>query len=94
MQRRVWRTSFEALRDLFGGDIQHYLWRRIVVSCDEAENAFVYAMMELAAVWAFWNMVSPEKEEQTVRIELIGQDLFKYEGDRIEKVGSMLDAKD
>ena len=33
------------------------------------ENAFVYAMMELAAisiagiVWAFWNMVSPEKEE-------------------------------
>lgn len=50
-------------------------------------------MMELAAgiVWAFWNMVSPEKEEkedQTVRIELIGQDLFKYEGDRIEKVGA------
>lgn len=54
--------------------------------------------MELAAisiagiVWAFWNMVSPEKEEeekdQTVRIELIGQDLFKYEGDRIEKVGA------
>lgn len=56
------------------------------------------ALMELAAisiagiVWAFWNMVSPEKEEeekdQTVRIELIGQDLFKYEGDRIEKVGA------
>ena len=50
---------------------------RAVVSCNEAENAFVYAMMELAAisiagiVWAFWNMVSPEKE---------GQDLFKYEG--------------
>lgn len=49
------------------------------------------AIMELAAVsiagivWAFWNMVSPEKEEeekvQTVRIELIGQD-------RIEKVGA------
>lgn len=68
------------------------------------ENAFVYAMMELAAisiagiVWAFWNMVSPEKEEdeekQTVRIELIGQDLFKYEGDRIEKVGAMWEAKD
>lgn len=66
------------------------------------ENAFVYAMMELAAVsiagivWAFWNMVSPEKEEEeasTVRIELIGQDLFKYEGDRIEKVGSMWEAK-
>lgn len=43
--------------------------------------------MELAAgiVWAFWNMVSPEKEEEvpTVKIELIG-----YEGDRIEKVGA------
>ena len=67
------------------------------------ENAFVYAMMELAAisiagiVWAAWNIISPEKEEkedQTVRIELIGRDLFKYEGDRIEKVGSMWDAKD
>lgn len=60
------------------------------------ENAFVYAMMELAAVWAFWNLVSPEKEEEapTVRIELIGQDLFKYEGDRIEKVGAMWEAKD
>lgn len=67
------------------------------------ENAFVYAMMELAAifiailVWCSWNMISPEKEEkedQTVRIELIGRDLFKYEGDRIEKVGSMWDAKD
>lgn len=32
-------------------------------------------------------MVSPEKE--TVRIELIG-----YEGDRIEKVGAMWEAKD
>lgn len=58
--------------------------------------------MELAAisiagiVWAFWNMVSPEKEEEeapTVRIELIGRDLFKYEGDRIEKVGAMWEAK-
>ena len=67
------------------------------------ENAFVYAMMELAAisiaaiVWAAWNMISPEKEEeekQTVRIELIGQDLFKYEGDRIEKIGAMWEAKD
>lgn len=66
-------------------------------------NAFVYIMMELAAitiagiVWAFWNLISPEKEEKeerTVRIELIGRDLFKYEGDRIEKVGSMWDAKD
>ena len=44
------------------------------------------ALMELAAgiVWAFWNMVSPEKEEK----DQIGRDLFKYEGDRIEKVGS------
>lgn len=66
-------------------------------------NAFVYIMMELAAitiagiVWAFWNLISPENEEQeerAVRIELIGQDLFKYEGDRIEKVGSMWEAKD
>ena len=42
-------------------------------------------------------MVSPEKEEekeQTVRIELIGRDLFKYEGDRIEKVGQGLDEED
>lgn len=50
-------------------NLWYYLWRRAMVSCDEAENAFVYAMMELAAisiagiVWAFWNMVSPEKEE-------------------------------
>ena len=68
------------------------------------ENALVYGIMEVAAVlvaiivWAFWNLVSPEKEEeekeQTVRIELIGRDLFKYEGDRIEKVGSMWEAKD
>lgn len=103
MQRRVWRILFEALRDLFGGDLWRYLWWRALVSCDDAENAFVYAMMELAAisiaaiVWAAWNMISPEKEEkedQTVRIELIGRDLFKYEGDRIEKVGSMWDAKD
>lgn len=66
-------------------------------------NAFVYAMMELAAitiagiVWAFWNLVSPENEEeekdQTVKIELIGQDLFKYEGDRIERLGPMWEAK-
>lgn len=66
------------------------------------ENAFVYAMMELAAIliailiWCSWNMISPEKKEEevpTVRIELIGRDLFKYEGDRIEKVGSMWEAK-
>lgn len=67
------------------------------------ENALVYGIMEVAAVliailvWCSWNMISPEKEEKedpTVRIELIGRDLFKYEGDRIEKVGSMWDAKD
>ena len=67
------------------------------------EKAFVYAIIEIAAVlvaiivWAFWNLISPEKEEEkapTVRIELIGRDLFKYEGDRIEKVGSMWEAKD
>ena len=84
---------------IFGGA----LWFHVMALMFGPENAFVYAMMELAAisiaaiVWAAWNMVSPEKEEkedQTVRIELIGRDLFKYEGDRIEKVGSMWDAKD
>lgn len=85
---------------IFGGA----LWFHVMKLIFGPENAFVYAMMELAAisiagiVWAFWNMVSPEKEEeekdQTVRIELIGQDLFKYEGDRIEKVGAMWEAKD
>lgn len=85
---------------VFGGA----LWFHVMKLLFGPENAFVYAMMELAAisiagiVWAFWNMVSPEKEEeekeQTVRIELIGQDLFKYEGDRIEKVGAMWEAKD
>ncbi len=83
---------------IFGGA----LWFHVMTLMFGPENAFVYAMMELAAVsiagivWAFWNMVSPEKEEkedQTVRIELIGQDLFKYEGDRIEKVGAMWEAK-
>lgn len=66
------------------------------------ENALVYGIMEVAAVliailvWCSWNMISPEKKEEapTVKIELIGRDLFKYEGDRIEKVGSMWDAKD
>lgn len=85
---------------IFGGA----LWFHVMKLMFGPENAFVYAMMELAAVlvaiivWAFWNLVSPEKEEeekdQTVRIELIGQDLFKYEGDRIEKVGAMWEAKD
>lgn len=61
--------------------------------------------MEIAAVsiaiiiWCSWNLVSPEKEEEkekprVVHIELVGQDLFKYEGDRIEKVGAMWEAKD
>lgn len=58
----------------------------------------VAAVLIAILVWCSWNMISPEKEEeekvQTVRIELIGQDLFKYEGDRIEKVGSMWEAKD
>ena len=84
---------------IFGGA----LWFHVMKLMFGPENAFVYAMMELAAisiaaiVWAAWNMISPEKEEkedQTVRVELIGRDLFKYEGDRIEKVGSMWDAKD
>ena len=79
------------------------LWFHVMTLMFGPENAFVYAMMELAAisiaaiVWAGWNMISPEKEEKedpTVRIELIGQDLFKYEGDRIEKVGAMWEAKD
>ena len=74
---------------IFGGA----LWFHVM----KLKNAFVYAMMELAAVsiagivWAAWNMISPEKEEKE---ELIGRDLFKYEGDRIEKVGSMWEAKD
>ena len=84
---------------IFGGA----LWFHVMKLMFGPENAFVYAMMELAAisiaaiVWAAWNMISPEKEEeekQTVRIELIGQDLFKYEGDRIEKIGAMWEAKD
>lgn len=67
-------------------------------------NAFVYIMMELAAitiagiVWAFWNLISPENEEQeekpSVRIELVGKDLFKYKGDRIERLGPMWEVKD
>lgn len=83
---------------IFGGA----LWFHVMALIFGPENAFVYAIMEVAAVliaaivWAVWNMISPEKEEKdkTVRIELIGRDLFKYEGDRIEKVGSMWDAKD
>ena len=68
-------------------------------------NAFVYIMMELAAitiagiVWAFWNLISPEKQEEeeeepSVRIELVGRDLFKYEGGRIERLGPMWEVKD
>lgn len=84
---------------IFGGA----LWFHVMKLMFGFENAFVYAMIELAAVlvailvWAFWNMISPEKEEEEVpslRIELIGQDLFKYQGDRIEKVGTIWEAKD
>lgn len=84
---------------IFGGA----LWFHVMTLMFGFEKAFVYAIIEVAAVlvaiivWAFWNLVSPEKEEEeapTVRIELIGQDLFKYEGDRIEKVGAMWEAKD
>ena len=68
-------------------------------------NAFVYIMMELAAitiagiVWAFWNLISPENEKQeeekpSVKIELVGKDLFKYKGDRIERLGPMWEVKD
>ncbi|DAY92087.1 MAG TPA: hypothetical protein [Caudoviricetes sp.] len=38
------------------------------------ENALVYGIMEVAAVlvaiivWAFWNMVSPEKREEEKRL--------------------------
>lgn len=42
--------------------------------------------MELAAVLGFLEFGFSRKGR--VRIELIGQDLFKYEGDRIEKVGA------
>lgn len=68
-------------------------------------NALVYAMMELAAitiagiVWAFWNLISPEKQEEeeeepSVRIELVGKDLFKYKDNRIERLGPMWEVKD
>lgn len=66
-------------------------------------NAFVYIMMELAAitiagiVWAFWNLISPEKQEEeeepSVRIKLVGKDLFKYKDDRVERLGPMWEAK-
>ena len=85
---------------IFGGA----LWFHVMTLMFGFENALVYGIMEIAAVliailvWCSWNMISPEKKEEeekrTVRIELIGQDLFKYEGDRIEKVGAMWDAKD
>lgn len=73
----------------FGGA----LWFHVMKLIFGPENAFVIAAILISGiVWSFWNLISPEKE--TVRIELIGRDLFKYEGDRIEKVGSMWDAKD
>ena len=85
---------------IFGGA----LWFHIMKMMFGPENAFVYTIMELAAIlvasmgWCFWNLISPEKEEEeepkTMHIELVGQDLFKYEGDRIEKVGAIWEAKD
>ena len=45
---------------IFGGA----LWFHVMKLIFGPENAFVYAMMELAAVWAAWNMISPEKEEE------------------------------
>lgn len=64
-------------------------------------NAFVYAMMELAAilvaglVWSFWNLISPEKQEEpSVKIKLVGKDLFKYKDDRVERLGPMWEVKD
>ena len=45
------------------------LWFQVMKLIFGPANAFVYAMMELAAitiagiVWAFWNLISPEKEE-------------------------------
>lgn len=64
-------------------------------------KAFVYAMMELAAilvaglVWSFWNLISPEKQEEpSVKIKLVGKDLFKYKDDRVERLGPMWEAKD
>lgn len=46
------------------------LWFQVMKLMFGPANAFVYAMMELAAitiagiVWAFWNLVSPENEEE------------------------------
>lgn len=41
------------------------LWFHVMTLIFGPANAFVYAMMELAGiVWAFWNLVSPEKEEE------------------------------
>ena len=84
---------------IFGGA----LWFHVMKLMFGPENAFVYAMMELAAiliagvVWFFWNLISPEREEEekpSVKIELVGKDLFKYEGDRIERLGPMQGVKD
>lgn len=46
------------------------LWLQVMKLIFGPANAFVYALMELAAitiagiVWAFWNLISPEKEEE------------------------------
>ena len=43
------------------------LWFHVMKLIFGSENAFVYALMELAAiliagiVWSFWNLISPEK---------------------------------
>lgn len=43
------------------------LWFQVMKLIFGPGNAFVYAMMELAAVlvaglvWSFWNLISPEK---------------------------------
>lgn len=45
------------------------LWFHVMKLIFGPANAFVYIMMELAAitiagiVWAFWNLISPENEE-------------------------------
>ena len=43
------------------------LWFHVMKLIFGSENAFVYALMELAAIltagiaWSFWNLISPEK---------------------------------
>lgn len=55
---------------IFGGA----LWFHVMTLMFGFENALVYGIMEVAAVlvaiivWAFWNMVSPEKREEEKRL--------------------------